>query len=162
MSTFSVLKFQSPAGATEALTILERMQQQELIKIKDAAIVSWPEGRDAPKTRQAVSTTAVGALGGSFWGFLFGILFFMPLLGMAVGAISGAIGGALTDIGISDDFIRRTRDSVQPGTSALFVLSEDAVEDRVVDGLKGLNVELVTTNLPHEKEEQLRAVFTDA
>src|SRR5258707_2831395 len=41
-----------------------------------------------PKTKQAVSTTAVGALGGAFWGMLFGLIFFVPLLGLALGAAS--------------------------------------------------------------------------
>ena len=85
----------------------------------------------------------IGALSGSFWGLLFGLLFFVPLLGMAVGAAAGALGGSLTDVGIDDDFIASVRDKVTPGTSALFVLSSDAVLDKVKDAFAGQHPELI-------------------
>jgi uncharacterized membrane protein len=85
----------------------------------------------------------------------------MPLLGLVIGAATGAIGGSLTDIGINDDFILQTRDKVTPGTSALFILSEGAVADRVVPELRSLNPELVTTNLSKEEEAKLRELFSD-
>ena len=62
---------------------------------------------------------------------LFGLIFFVPLLGLAIGAASGALFGSLADVGISDSFIKSVRDQVTPGTSALFLLSSDAVIDRV-------------------------------
>jgi uncharacterized membrane protein len=159
LATLSVLKFTKPEGAEHALNILRRLQQQQLIQIIDAAVVEWPQDRKGPRTRQAIETTGVGALGGAFWGFLFGLIFFVPLLGMALGAVTGAFTGSLADIGISDDFIRQTRDKVTRGTSALFLLSEGAVADRIVPELKALEPELVTTNLPAEKEAQLRELF---
>ena len=51
----------------------------------------------------------------------------MPLLGLAVGAAAGALGGSLADVGIDDDFIAAVKAKVTPGTSALFVLTSDAV-----------------------------------
>jgi uncharacterized membrane protein len=161
MTTFSVLKFSRPDGAEQALNTLRRLQQQQLVQILDAAVVDWREGRKGPRTRQATDTMSVGALGGAFWGTLFGLIFFMPILGLAAGALAGGITGALTDFGI-DDFIRRTRDKVTPGTSALFVMSGGAVADRVVPELKALNPEIVTTNLPAEKEARLRELFAEA
>ena len=81
--------------------------------------------------------TGAGALGGAFWGMLFGLIFFVPLLGMAIGAGMGALTGSMTDVGIDDAFIRRMRDEIQPGTSALFLLTSGAVVDKVQDGLRG-------------------------
>jgi uncharacterized membrane protein len=159
MATLSVLKFSNAEGAADALNTLRRLQQQQLIQILDAAVVEWPQNRKGPRTRQAVDTTGAGALGGAFWGFLFGMIFFVPLLGMAFGAATGALTGAMTDVGISDDFIRQTRDKVTRGTSALFLLSESAVADRVIPELQALRPELVTTNLPADKEAQLRELF---
>lgn len=159
MATLSVLKFNNPDGANQALGILQRLQKQELIQVLDSAVVSWPRDSKGPKTKQALNTTGAGALSGGFWGFLFGLIFFMPLLGLALGAASGALGGALTDIGIDDDFIEQTRNRVTPGTSALFLLSAGEVADRVVPELQGLNPELVTTNLPAAEEARLRELF---
>lgn len=161
MATLTVWKFPSTGGAAEAENALERLQKQELIRVEDAAIVYWPEGAKKPKTKQANSLAAAGALGGSFWGLLFGLLFFVPFLGMAVGAAMGAMSGSMADVGIDDDFIRRVRDEVTPGTSALFVLSSGAVVDKVHEAFEGTTMELVKTNLSNEQETKLREVFGD-
>ena len=102
-----------------------------------------------------------GALGGGFWGLLFGLLFFVPLLGAAVGAAAGGIGGAMRDVGIDDDFISTVRAKVTPGTSALFVMSSDAVLDKVSDAFAGLHAELIETNLSEEEEAKLREAFAE-
>src|SRR5262245_4398491 len=161
MTTLSVLEFNSPDGADQALRILQRLQQQQLIKLVDAAVVTWPQSSKRPKTKQMISTARAGALGGAFWGFLIGLIFLVPLLGLAVGAASGAIGGALTDIGIDDNFIKQVREKVKPGTSALFLMSANAVIDRVVAELKSLKPELIKSNLSDEQESQLRELFSE-
>jgi uncharacterized membrane protein len=161
MTTLAVLEFNSADGADQALGILQRLQQQQLIKLVDAAVVTWPQGSKGPKTRQMVSTVRAGALGGAFWGFLFGLLFFMPLLGLALGVAAGAISGALTDVGIDDNFIKQVREKVKPGTSALFLMTANAVVERVVAELKSLNPELITSNLSDEQESRLRELFAE-
>jgi len=159
MATMTVWKFLTPEGADIAEGTLKNLQEQGLIKIHDAAIVSFPEGAKKPKTRQANSMTAAGAMGGAFWGLLFGLIFLVPLLGMAVGAGMGALTGSMTDVGIDDKFIRKVRAEIKPGTSALFVLSSDAVMDKVQDAFEGQQMLLIQSNLNHEQEEKLREVF---
>ena len=159
MPTLSVIKFDNPEGADKALTILQGLQKQQLVEVQDAAVVTWPADRKSPKTKQSFSTAGYGALAGSFWGFLFGLLFFIPIMGLAICAAVGAISGALADYGIDDDFIKASRDKVVPGTSALFLMSGNTVIDRVIPELKGLNPELITTNLSEEQETKLREMF---
>ena len=86
----------------------------------------------------------------------------MPLLGFALGAMGGALGGALVDVGIDDDFIRRTREKVTRGTSALFVLSDGVVADRVIPELRPLHPELISHESSREKEAKLRELFAEA
>jgi uncharacterized membrane protein len=162
MATLTVWKFDSAGGAQSALAQLERMQKEELLRINDAAYVTWPEGKKRPKTEQLHSLTGAGALGGSFWGLLFGLIFFVPLLGMAVGAAMGALSGSMADVGIDDDFIRQVRQEVTPGTSALFVMTSNVVADRVIDEFKQTGATLVSTNLSTEQENKLREAFADA
>jgi len=159
MATMTVWKFPTVDGAAQAERTLVGLQEKGLIKIHDAAIVTFPEGAKRPKTHQLAGLTAAGALGGAFWGMLFGLIFFVPLLGMAVGAGMGALTGSLTDVGIDDDFIRRARDEIKPGTSALFVLSSDAVVDKVREAFEGQPMVLAETNLSHDEEDKLREVF---
>jgi len=161
MTTLTVWKFDSEGGARNALQVLERLQKQELIQIVDGAIVTWPPDRKKPKTEQLRGLTGMGALGGAFWGLLFGLLFFIPLLGMAIGAGMGALGGSMSDVGIDDDFIRKVRDEVTPGTSALFVMSGNVVADRVLAEFKGTGAHLASSNLSSEQEAKLREVFAE-
>jgi uncharacterized membrane protein len=159
MASLTVWKFGAPFGADAALEKLQLLQQQELIVVRDAAVVSWEEGKSKPKTRQLHNTKMGGALGGGFWGLLFGMIFFVPLLGLAIGAAAGALAGSLTDVGISDSFIKEVRDKVTPGTSALFLLSSDAVFDRISGEFADSGAELISTNMSQEQESRLRAAF---
>lgn len=161
MATLTVWKFDTADGAQNALTTLERLQKEELIRVVDAAVVTWPADRKKPRTQQLHNLTGAGALGGSFWGLLFGLIFFVPLLGLAVGAAVGALTGSLTDVGIDDDFIKKVRDKVTPGTSALFAMTQDAVTDRVIDAFRGTRAELVSTNLSADQEAKLREAFSE-
>jgi uncharacterized membrane protein len=161
MATLTAWKFDTADGADTAEATLLELSKQELIHVHDAATVSWPTDKKKPKTRQLENLTGAGAVGGAFWGLLFGILFFVPLLGLAVGAAAGALGGSLADAGISDDFIRSVREQVTPGTSALFVLSSDAVLDKVIDAFKSTNAQLIRTNLSNDQEAALRAAFAE-
>jgi uncharacterized membrane protein len=161
-ATLTVWKYDSPTGADEAVAIVEQLTREGIVTLHDAATVSWPQDRKKPRTRQLTSTTGKGALGGTFWGMLFGLLFFVPLLGAAVGAATGALTGALTDVGIDDGFINKIRDQITPGTSAVFLMTSDAVIDKVRDAFAGhAQPELIFTNLSEEQESALREVFSD-
>ncbi|MET9918297.1 DUF1269 domain-containing protein [Streptomyces sp. NPDC059605] len=159
MATLTVWKFDTPEGAGSVEDTLLNLQKQELIKVLDAATVSWPAEAGKPRTKQLHNLAGAGALSGTFWGMLFGLLFFMPLLGAAVGAAAGALGGKMADIGIDDDFIDSVKSQVTPGTSALFLLSQDAVVERVRNAFPGGHTELIHSNLDSEKEARLREVF---
>ncbi len=161
MSTLSVWRFDTPDGAEKAVTTLDGLAQQQLVTVHDAATVSWPEGAKKPRTRQLNDLAGAGALGGAFWGMLFGLLFLVPLLGAAIGAAAGALTGKLSDVGIDDDLIKRTRDEATPGTSALFVLTSDAVVDRVRDAFAGQRAELLFTSLSAEQESRLPEAFAE-
>ena len=89
MATLTAWAFADVDGAEQAVQRLQALQAQQLIKVQDAAVVSWPADNKKPKTRQLNNLAGVGALGGAFWGMLFGLLFFVPLLGAAVGAAVG-------------------------------------------------------------------------
>ena len=90
---------------------------------------------------------------------LFGLIFFIPILGLAIGAATGALFGSMADVGISDAFVNAVREKVTPGTSALFLLSSDAVIDRVSAEFRDTDAELISTNLSADQEARLREAF---
>jgi uncharacterized membrane protein len=161
MSTLVVLKFDSEDGAAQMRDRLLSLQKQQLITIEDAAIMK-KSADGKPKLEQLNNMAGAGALGGAFWGMLFGLLFFVPFLGLAVGAATGAIAGGMSDVGIDDKFIKSVGDSITPGTSALFLLVNSAVLDKVLDQTKDLKYEVLQTNLTQENEDNLRAAITES
>ncbi len=160
MATLAVLKFSTPEGAEKMEQTLLSLQKQQLIQVQDAAVVTWPQGAKKPKTKQLRSLAGIGALDGAFWGMLFGLIFFVPFFGLAIGAAMGALAGHFVDYGIDDKFIKQTREQVTEGTSALFLLTSGGVEDKLMDALKGEKFEIISTNLPKEQEDRLRAAFS--
>ena len=161
MATLTVWGFSDPDSAERVRDKVAGLQKAELITVHDAVVVTWPADKKKPKTKQAVSTTGVGASSGAFWGLLFGIIFFVPFFGMAFGAAIGALSGSMRDFGISDEFIDSVRSKVTPGTSALFLMSSDAVVDRVKEALAGEEMELLATNLSVDDEAALADLFED-
>ena len=161
MATLTAWVFPGVNDADQAIAKLQALQSQQLINIQDAAVVSWEDGKKKPKTRQLNNLAGAGALGGAFWGMLFGLIFFVPLLGLAVGAAMGALTGSMADVGINDNFINGVKQRVTPGTSALFLLSSDAVTDRIKEAFQGTHAELVASNLSKDQEEKLREVFAE-
>lgn len=161
MGTLTVFKFDTPDGADRMESVLMNLQQQQLIQVQDAAVVTWPQGKKKPKTRQLHNMTGFGAMEGAFWGMLFGLLFFVPFLGLAIGAGMGALMASFADVGISDKFIKQVQSQVTPGTSALFALTSNAVMERALEAIKaaGLQPELIATNLTSEQENKLREAF---
>ena len=162
MATLTALKFDTPSGAEDMLGIIKDAEKQQLIQLQDAAIVTWPTGKKKPQTKQLASLAGIGALDGAFWGLLFGLIFFVPFFGMALGAAFGALAGKMSDYGISDDFIKKVRDQVTEGTSALFLLTSGAVTERLAERVKGQKFELISSNLTSEQEQQLRDAFSAA
>ncbi|WP_440992108.1 DUF1269 domain-containing protein [Haloarchaeobius baliensis] len=147
-------------GAEAMREKMYELQKRELITIEDAAVVVRNE-KGRAKVKQAHSLVGAGALGGAFWGMLIGLLFFAPWLGLIAGAAAGAISGKLGDFGIDDSFIKEVSDAVEPGSSALFMLTRDANIDRIESELADFEYEfeIIETNLSPEDETKLRETF---
>jgi len=161
MATITGYTFDTAEGAGKMVDLVQDLTKQQLITLQDAAIVTWPKDKKKPKTKHLDNMTGAGALGGAFWGMLFGLIFFIPFFGMAIGAAMGALMGHYSNYGIDKDFIKTAQDKVTEGTSALFLMTSDAVKDKVTDAVKksGLKFEIFYTNLSDEQEQQLKEDF---
>ena len=93
---------------------------------------------------------------------LIGLIFMNPLLGLVVGAGAGAVAGALSDVGINDDFMKQLAEKLTPGTSALFVLVDSDLTDKVLDALRGTGGTVLQSSLSHEDEAKLQAALNSA
>lgn len=163
MADLVVLDFNGVDTADAMLTKLRALKKQELIDLLDACVVVRPEEGDV-QIKQSVNMTALGAssgLGtGALVGTLAGLLMLNPLAGLTIGGLAGAAMGALngrmSDFGINDDFIRELGQTIQPGTSALFLLVAKATPDKVIAETREFNPRVLKTSLSKEQEEGLR------
>ena len=160
MSTLSVWKFATTDGAGRAGQSLRDAPRRARENVHDVASASWPRGARKPTTRLMSDLASEEALGDAFFGVLFGLVFFSPLIGAAVGSARGALSGSLGDFGIDDTFVNRIRDTVTPGTSALFVLGCDTVVGELRDLLRAdPAVKVMVTRISARQEDALRQVF---
>jgi uncharacterized membrane protein len=158
MADLIVIAFDDETTAGRLKDDLGQLQKEELIGLDDVVVVVRHEDGKI-KIKQAVNLVGAGALSGSFWGLFIGILFWMPWLGLAIGAASGALGGKLSDIGIDDDFIKETSESIDPGSSAIFLLVRKSTPDKVAQRLEGYHGKVIQTSLTDEQEAKLRESF---
>lgn len=169
MAELVVVGFDNPYDADRALTELARLQTEYLVDLADAVVaVRRPDGE--VQIKQSVNLVGAGATGGLVWGGLFGtlvgLLFLNPLVGFAVGgavgAGSGALSGKLADYGIDDDFIRSLGETLQPDTSALFVLVRKVQPEKVLGELSRFNGRVLRSSLAPEQERRLQEALSGA
>ena len=155
MTAFTVWKFEDPQGAEHASSLLKDAAHDGLVKIMDHAVVSWPVGAERPTTKHGRDDTWRGTGWGLFWGLLFGMLFAVPVVGAAAGAAGGAFAKMRDGLGITDEQLDRIRTEVTEGTSALFLVTEQADLDRLGERTRGVFTRLVDTNLTEAERSML-------
>jgi uncharacterized membrane protein len=76
-----------------------------------------------------------------------------------VGAGLGALAKATSGTGITKDDLERIRTQVVPGTSALFIVTENADLDRLGERVDRREATLISTNLTEAERSTLLETF---
>lgn len=160
MSDLIAVGFKDEFKADEVLIDLKKLEREYLIDLEDAAIVVRNK-QGKVKIKQTQELVASGALSGGFWGLLFGVIFLHPMLAL-FGAAVGALSGALTDVGIDDEFVREIGNTLEPGTSAIFILVRKSTPDKVLEEISKFEGKVLRTSLSREDEAKLQAALTKA
>ena len=159
MAAFTVWKFDGLDGAERAAESLKDCEREGMVKILDHAVVTWPEGEPKPTTKHGHDENWRGAGWGVLWGMLLGALFFVPVVGGVVGAAVGAISKMTQDVGITKDQLETIRTQLTPGTSALFVVTDEGDLDRVGERFQVGHSKLIATNLTDAERRVLMETF---
>ena len=168
MADLVVVAYDGEDTTDQVLNKLRQLQKEYLIDLEDAVVVVRDKNGKV-RIKQAVPLVSLSAVGGAAWGGLFGlligILFLNPLLGWltgaAMGAGAGALSGALADYGISDDFIKELGQTLQPGTSAIFMLVRRVNLDKALPELSKFGGKIIKTSLTHEQEARLKSALEE-
>ncbi len=82
-----------------------------------------------------------------------------PLSAAAVDAMYARIGAGMTEVGITDDFVRGVADLIKVGTSVLFVLDDVGDIDAILGGVRGLGGTVLKTNVDLERAKLIQSAL---
>jgi len=163
MATLVAIGYPDMTTADEARKTVEGLEAELIIQADQVASISRDmEGKYHVTTSHGGASAGAGAWWGGFWGLLFGMLFFIPFFGLAVGAGFGALFGHMGEKGIDKAFQEQVRDYVKPGTSALFMVIEQATPDKAVAALQQYGGEVFRSSLSDEDTKKLQEALSPA
>jgi uncharacterized membrane protein len=155
-----VVAFESQDEAEKVLGSLKAQTKYDNISFDDTAVVS-KDAAGKVHIQNNVSHGTMTATGiGALLGLLLGGLLF-PLGGLLIGAGGGALIGRFMKLGVDGDFVKEVSASLQPDSSALFVLVRDANPAVVRAVLEEHQGKIIQTTLSPEAEESLRKALEE-
>lgn len=131
MST-TAWRFRGTEEADEAVLRLKQLGGQELIDLRDVAVIRWPLYAAAPQVQEHVTDE---------------------------GSKASSLAKKFSKAGIDGSMIDSVKGDMTPGSSALVLLSTDTEIDAVANAFEGHAMELMRSDLSVKQEDQLRAAF---
>jgi uncharacterized membrane protein len=162
MSQLVVIAFDSPDEAEKVRDSLRQQAKMGNVSLDDTAVVIKDADGKMHVDNQVSRGTMIGTGLGALVGLLIGGLF-LPVGGLLLGAGGGALIARLMDLGVDGKFVKEVGESLQPGTSALFVLGQGANADAiqgVLRNYKGTG-KILQTTLDEEAEARLKDALGD-
>ena len=157
MATLVAIGYPDQGTAEQARETVHGLEADLIIQADQVAAISRDlEGKYHVHTSHGGASAGAGAWWGGFWGFLFGLLFFIPFAGLALGAGMGALFGHFGEKGIDKAFQQQVRDYLKPGTSALFMVIEQATPDKAIAALQQYGGTVIRTSLSDEDTKKLQ------
>ena len=154
MDQLLVIVFDAEDEAREALGALRKREWYGEMRLADTAVVSKDADGKAHVKNELSSGTEAGVLvGGGFGALLVGALF--PVVGTLVGVAAGALLGRKYGEGVDAKFVKEVEASMQPGTSALFLVFRKYEPAALAAWLQPYAGRVYQTTLSPELVEQL-------
>ena len=159
-SQLVVLSFDDMETAEKVHQSLVSAKKQGLITIDDAAVVVKDENGKVKVDNQVARGTWISTAVGGGLGLLIGAIFF-PIGGLVLGLAGGALVAKAMDLGVDGKFVDDVSEKIQPGTSALFIMAEDANTAAILAVLREYDGHVMQTTLDSEAEEAIKKALHD-
>lgn len=159
MASLTAWLYDRIMGAADAEVWLRDLQERGALTVHDAATLTWFPGAEKPEIGHLHHRTAGAAVKGSLLGGLLGILVLNPVAGAVVGAASAAVVQRRRDAGIGDDLLDQIAEHLEPGKSALLVLSSDGDPKSVAAALEHGEPTLLYAEVDDDIAEELREIL---
>lgn len=126
-------RFSGTEGADEAVVRLKGLDAQDMVNVRDIAVIRWPQYSSAP----IVQEHAAGE-----------------------GSKVSAFVSKLRRGTIDSAMIEAVKGDIAPGTSALVLLSSDTAIEKVAEAFRAQGMELVRSDLSVQQQDQIRTAFS--
>jgi uncharacterized membrane protein len=153
-----VFTYDDENEARSALDALRNLQKAGRLSIDDSAVIRRGEDGKIHVDNKVDSSVKGGAAIGGMLGLIIGGLLF-PIGGLILGVAGGAAIGKMMETGVDKKFVEDVSNSLQPGSSALFVTSNGGDRAAVVAALQPFKGTVYHTNLSSEAEQSLRSAL---
>ncbi len=154
MSNLIVMTFPDRNEASQVRKTLRDLERGGRVSLDDAAVIVKDADGKLDVDYVVDRGVKFGAIGGGLLGLVLSFLF--PLAGLVLGAAGGALVGRMADLGIDQQFVKDVSTSLQPNSSALFVIVRDADPTIVISALEPYQGTLYHTTLDPTVEAELR------
>ena len=128
-------RFRSTEGADEAVLRLKNLGEQDLVNVRDVAVIRWPQYAAEPMTQE--HATDEGSKVSSF--------------------VSKLRRGS-----IEATMIEAVKGDISPGTSALVLLSAGTAIEKVAEAFRAQGMELIRSDLSVQQQDRVRAAFSES
>ena len=124
-------------------------------------VVATRNAQGKVRLHQSLPLIPAGAAVGSFTGMMLGMLLLNPIFGSVVGATVGAAAAVLGDAGIDDNFMKELAETLQPQSSALFVVVRNTKPELLLERLQPFagQCRILQSTMSPENETRLRALL---
>ncbi|HEU5418988.1 MAG TPA: DUF1269 domain-containing protein [Streptosporangiaceae bacterium] len=133
--TTTAWRFGGTEQADVAVLRLKELDAQDLIDVQDITVLRWPHYAAAPLAHEHVTDE---------------------------GSKVASLVHKLRHPVIDSSMIEAVKGDMTPGTSALVLLSAEAMIDQVVTAFQGSAMELMRSDLSVPQQDRLRAAFSAA
>lgn len=153
-----VITFDSEDRAEVVLETMKSSQKHGFINLEDTVVVKKDEDGKIHSKNAMDKTTKEGIVGGGLVGMFLSLMFLGPIGLVGAAVIGGVVGGgfgALLKKGVDKDFIKDVEKSLQPGTSAIFLVVRKADVEVAMAALRQFDGKVLQSTLPEDAEEEL-------
>jgi uncharacterized membrane protein len=154
MSNLIVMTFNTLDEASKVRQTLRELEGAGRMSLDDAAVIRKDANGKLEVDDEVDRGVKIGALGGGLLGLV--LTFFFPLAGLVVGTAGGALVGRMADLGIDRQFVQDISTSLQPDSSALFVIVRDVDPTATIAALRPYQGTLHHTTFEPSVEAELR------
>ena len=159
MSDLVAITFDDQASAGELLERLRGLEHEGLIKLTDTAVLEKDSEGKLHHNKELDSGVESGAVVGGVLGLA--VTFLFPVAGIAAGAAGGAVVGRMLGQGVDNGLVKDVSAELQPNTSALFLMVDNAVTEAVIASIHQFKGHVYQCSLPYEIETEIRNALGD-